>query len=596
MRSCCTRQLNIESLEDRRVLAITVDVLHDVVDANDGVTSLREAIADAPSGDTIDFAVSGIINISTQLPIIRKDLTINGPGDQLLTIDAGQNGRIFDIALGAYDVAIRGLTLTGGQTTESGSAGSGGAIKSITLGSLTLENSTVTGNSTLGSDARGGGIFTTGRLNVVDSTISNNYADRSQGGGIWGTATITNSTISDNVARDGGGIYNHNSGRTATIMNSTISGNVGNGIFNIGMATIVDSTISGNAGDRGGGVHAAQSVTTIISSTISGNMAEEKGGGIYKNTQGGTLAITNSTITANRSELFSGAGIHAITDARVTIDNSIVSGNEAAGSHVNLLGLYHRVSFSLIGSGGVVPSGTNIFGEDEPLLGPLANNGGPTQTHALLPGSPAFDMGNSTETRDQRGVDQPVDIVAIADSPWGNGSDMGAYEAQHEPSADFVDDGVINGLDFLAWQVGFGTTSGAGGADGNSDDDGDVDASDLASWLATYGQEEMQTLVAPVRSGEVPVNIRRPELSNEELIDPAIPHVWSQSREDDDELPFVDEGQSLQVFTEPDVVATPPHAANSPHEAEFLRASSDQDIAEHPNWLEEGLLELVFGS
>ena len=127
-----------------------------------------------------------------------------------------------------------------------------------------------------------------------------------------------------------------------------------------------------------------------------------------------------------------------------------------------------------------------------PLLGPLADNGGPTQTHALLPGSPAIDAGDPRIQQflneyDQRG--EPFLRVADGDLPDDLVIDMGAYEAQSPPSADFDSDNDVDGSDFLAWQRGYGITTGATKPQGNSDDDEDVDNSDLAAWEVSVGND-----------------------------------------------------------------------------------------------------------
>src|SRR5262245_34140354 len=210
-------RLRLEVLEGRCVPS-TVTNLDDA-----GPGSLREAIAETPTGGTVDFqeGLSGTITLTSSLLTLAKDLTIAGPGAGALTV-SGDNARpVFNIA-GAFTVAISGLTIANGRAVAS----SGGGIANFG-GTLTISGCTLTGNSTAFS-GQGGGIFSTdnGTLTVTRSTLSGNSAS-GQGGGIaniGGTLTITSSTVSDNTASlEGGGI--RNSGGEVTITSSTVSGN-----------------------------------------------------------------------------------------------------------------------------------------------------------------------------------------------------------------------------------------------------------------------------------------------------------------------------------------------------------------------------------
>ncbi len=364
------------------------------------------------------------------------------------------------------------LTVTG--TAISGnSASNGGGI--FNDGTLTIAGSTVSGNSSM---SHGGGIDNnSGTLTITDSTISGNsgYSVSSDGGGIFndGTLTIANSTISGNsVGWCGGGIFNDG---TLTIVDSTISGNRGvfcGGIDNTsGTLTIADSTISGNTAygvgsdADGGGIDNNSGTLTITGSTISGNSAETEGGslanggGIFND---GTLTITDSTISGNRAYsdigYSYGGGICILGPGTMTAYDSTIAGNSAehgggiysysgpgtltlantiVAANTNMYGYTPTdvegtvtASYSLIeNTTGTIfssSSANNITGVD-PLLGPLADNGGPTETMALLPGSPAIDAGDnalipSGVTTDQRGSGYPRIV---------NGTvDIGAYELQ----------------------------------------------------------------------------------------------------------------------------------------------------------------------
>ena len=236
--------------------------------------------------------------------------------------------------------------------------------------------------------------------------------------------------------------------------------------FSFDTLTLYDSTVSSNevtgtaALGGGGGIFSLSSVT-IIRSTVSGNRGtgpNASGAGIlaYSAFVYAGVTLTSSTVTDNHAEhtTATGGGIWSKL-LPITIANSIVAGNTAGGGSPDIrpgTGALD-VDFSLIGDNdgtSLVESQTpnvdgNLIGSSsgggiiDPLLGLLSENGGPTRTHALLPGSPALDAGNSIQTTDQRGSSVPVDLPGIANAAGGNGSDLGAYEAQSAPSADFVD-------------------------------------------------------------------------------------------------------------------------------------------------------------
>jgi CSLREA domain-containing protein len=242
----------------------------------------------------------------------------------------------------------------------------------LTLNKLTVSN--------YGTEFKDGGIVNGGTLTVNNSTLSHNRGE--QGGAIRneGTATVNNSTISDNVSVDGAGIYN-NSG-TLEVNNSTISGN--------------SASLSGT----GGGIYNSGTLE-VDNSTISGNSAAGAGGGIYN----GRTATLKNTIVANNTARFNGGncfGNVPITDGGYNLE---WPGNDC----------------------GIALSA-------DPKLGPLQDNGGSTKTHALLPGSPAIDKGNSFgATTDQRGEERPHDLVSIQNATGGDGSDIGAFEVQTLP-------------------------------------------------------------------------------------------------------------------------------------------------------------------
>ncbi len=369
--------------------------------ADSGAGSLRHAVIDACVGSTITFAgsVTSPITLTTGQITIGKNLTIQGPGASLLTVSGNNASRIFSISSG-FTVNISGLTMSGGN-----SAGDGGGI--FNAGSLTVNDSVFSGNVAAG----GGGIANTGTLNVARCTFSGNNGNF-YGGGIMmingGTITVNNSTFSGNIATNGGGIGIQAVAAprvaTLTVNNSTISGNT-------------TTNTSGGIGNysQAGGV----SSVTITASTITGNSGPN-GSGIGSGNNGGVgTSVTNS------------------------VRNSIIANNMGSIQIVNYGGATTTSNgFNIVSDASLTPTATDQLNTN-PLLGALGNNGGTTQTHKLLSGSPAIDKGNAFGlTVDQRGSTRPVDL-SIPNASGGDGSDIGAYEEQigYRPPVDFDGDG-----------------------------------------------------------------------------------------------------------------------------------------------------------
>ena len=292
-------------------------------------------------------------------------------------------------------LAISGVSTLVDCTISGNSAQVGGGLA---IGPATLTDCTISGNYA----QTGGGVVVGGGSMLTDCTISGNSAS-SQGGGLvlQGSPTITVSgcTISDNTAGSkGGGLYNSG---TATISDCTISGNsagtAGGGLYNLGFAydlVLTNCTIAVNyAGSNGGGLYNAGPGTTLTACTISGNSAGSECGGIY-GAGGGTATLIDTLVAYNRGYDISGVGTSGSND---------LIGTAA----------YYEV-WPQNGVDG------NIVGF-EPDLGGLGDYGGPLQTVALLPGSPAIGAGTvvSGITTDERGF--PLD------SP---NPDIGAFQVQ----------------------------------------------------------------------------------------------------------------------------------------------------------------------
>ncbi|MBV6449456.1 MAG: hypothetical protein MHPDNHAH_00166 [Anaerolineales bacterium] len=444
---------------------------------NDGSCTLREAITNANNdnqsgstdcaagagADTITFAGNYVITlVGSQLPAVTSQITItgNGAANTIVQADVNPNTatyRVIEVG-SSGNLTLDSLTVRHGRCNGSCAydSSSGGGI--YNRGTLSVTDSALSGNSAV----RGGGIYNYATLTVTDSTFSGNSATmtgggiynydtatvtdsalsgnsaNSYGGGIynWDTLTVTNSALSGNSAGfDGGGILND---YTLTVTNSTLSGNSagadGGGIEHDGSDLIVtNSTLSGNsAGDDGGGIYTA-GTATVTNSAISGNSANYWGGGIYND--GSALTVTNSTLSGNSAANY-GGGIFNDGGA-LTVTNSTLSGNSAfqGGGIINLGTLNYSNTIIANSTGGdcinVNTIGTNVNNlvqdntcspllSGDPNLGPLADNGGPTQTHALQSTSPAIDAGNAgaCPSTDQRGVTRPQGAVC----------DIGAYE------------------------------------------------------------------------------------------------------------------------------------------------------------------------
>jgi hypothetical protein len=416
----------LEMLEDRNLLStFTVDHLADDLVGSGLNGSLRYCLAQATSGnDTITFGVTGTLNLTGALPDLAHSISLQGPGANNLTVrrDTGGYYRIFTVDSGTT-VSISGLTISNG--------GGGGILNS---GMLTLNDTTISGNESLD---RGGGIDNDfpGTLTMNNVIVRGNSAGY-YGGGIYnrGTLTANNATVSLNrVVTDladphyvsGGGICN-DFGGTVTLTNSTVSGNValgyddysnadGGGISNMGTLTVTNATVSGNG--AGGGY-----------------LIPPKGGGIYNYYLGGTLTLINVTVSLNNSGAAGGIWAEGTVHAR----NTVIAGNTAPAA-TDLAGNLGSQGHNLIGNtqGGSGFDPTDLLNVD-PMLGPLQDNGGPTLTHALLAGSPALNAGDPAQlgAADQRGVVR------------AGGVNIGAYQASASTFVVTVSGTVASGMPF----------------------------------------------------------------------------------------------------------------------------------------------------
>ena len=436
----------LEALEDRWLLS-TLTVTNNL---DSGPGSLRAEIAAAHNiKDTIVFAPSltgQTITLTSAELLISTGVTIQGPGAGQLTVSGNNQFRVFEVNAG-QPVALTGLTISNGRN---------GILNHTTL---TISSCTITQSY--------GGVGNSGTLTVSGCTISGN---RAVGIGNSGTLTVSGCTISGNII---GGINNIG---TMTVSGCTITGNhstvlPGGGIRNLGTLTVSDSTIAGNSASNstghGGGLFAGGTVT-LTNCTLSDNFAQYGGGAVYADTSssvtltnctlannstgfgsygGGlfvnsgtdlhftTVNVTNCTVSGNGATF--GGGIYVNTSwKRLILNNTIVAGNTVSSGFPQygpdiygyVSGAIHNLVGDATGSNGIFNgrNGNIVGGNGLPVinadLGPLQNNGGPTQTMALLAGSPAIGHADNTfaPAKDQRGFTR-LDVP-------GENTDIGAFE------------------------------------------------------------------------------------------------------------------------------------------------------------------------
>jgi predicted outer membrane repeat protein len=312
----------------------------------------------------------------------------------------------------AFSSGTANLTIVNSNVSDNDSIGISNSTDEFGTLTVTIRSTTVSGNSVGGVVANGGGVIFGGSIQVTitDCAVSGN----SFWGGIHATGLtnlfVTDSTISGNSANAG-----------------FPDGDSGGAIYGAGTVRVENSTISGNsAATSGGGIYGG--VIEIVNSTISGNSAGTSGGGIYNFPY--SLNVANSTITGNSAP--SGGGIYnkrpPVGDSVVEISNTILNAGASGENIFNDGGTISSLGYNLSsddGGGYLTGPGDQI--NTDPLLGPLQDNGGPTFTHALLPGSPAIDAGDpnfhSPPLNDQRGcprvINGRIDIGSFERQPLG---------------------------------------------------------------------------------------------------------------------------------------------------------------------------------
>jgi hypothetical protein len=374
---------------------------------DNGAGTLRQAIVSAnasPGPDTIEFnaGLSGTIVLSSGLPELTGELVISGPGAEIITVSGNSLYRPFSISNNST-VTIAGLTIANGQADI------------------------------------GGGISNKGELTVTECVLTDNNA-QFDGGAIdnfGGTLIVSQSRVFDNTTDDlgvGAGLTNVEDGNV-NIIDSTFTGNKagfsGGAVDNLGTVTIERSTLSFNSADYGGAVENSGTLT-IRNSTLSGNIAGELGGAI-DNFKGET-SVEFSTLAENTAA--SGAGIE--NTASITFKNSLVVNSIAGDNCVHDAGGTFTAQGANFTTDASCPGFTQVTTR-EINLGLLADNGGPTETHALLAASLAIDAaldctlsdGTTSVAQDQRGQARPE----------GAECDSGAFEGPASDSETIFIDG-----------------------------------------------------------------------------------------------------------------------------------------------------------
>jgi len=490
MKLSCQILLALTLLTGEMVSAATLTVTST---ADSGPRTMRDMLVRAADGDTIDATrVHGTIRLTSGELFVGKSVIIVGPGPAKLAVDGNTSSRVFHIGPGRV-VGLTGLTITNGVAPYNFGGGIYNDHATLTVRNCVVIGNFADAGAGIGNDGYLGSATLTVLYSLIEGNLASIESD--DGGGIYnngwnGNATVilVHSTVSDNTTGFlGGGVFNDGLYGSATVIavNSIVNGNnagwSGGGIYNAGWygiasMTLKDSTVAGNqAGTGGGGVYNAgyggtaslaitncaiidnrclynslggglcnglsggSALMTLVNSTISENSANY-GGGIFSGYDyvvpipgpgDASLQILDCTFSDNSAEalnLVNGAGTGTV-EIGSTIVNAGAPGSSISSGSPAVTSLGYNLSSD--DGGGVLTNATDLINTD-PRLGPLQDNGGPTLTHALLPGSPAIDQGKnfSGALYDQRGPGfvRTFDVPFIPNALGGDGTDIGAFE------------------------------------------------------------------------------------------------------------------------------------------------------------------------
>jgi hypothetical protein len=479
----------------------------------------KTAIVDTSVSGNIGIGVS-IINSSQTADVLRSTISnnVSGPG---LVISLRHAGTLTlrESTISGHDSGpgLKVDTLSGGTVLITDSTftansspsyfGGGAHINAADGGSVTIERSTFLGNQA----SSGGGLLIAGNVEISDCEFVGNTATLGDGGGMYvssvgGSHEVIDTTFYENAAvQDGGGIWSRSN---LYLSNSTINNNGagrdGGGLMLKlgGVPTILNSTIMANAASRnGGGIASDVSTLKVANSTLTQNVAHGDGGGLWARFGGN---VVHSTVVQNVSDQ-AGGGIF-VTLGTLTLNNTIVAANGGIITRdlSGLLGVVIDANYSFIGSSqgnGLTPApigspdaNGNLIGGSEigtfidPRLWPLSDNGGPTLTHAPLPGSPVVNAGDPAAMAGVNGVPLHDQRGAPFTRVYGGRIDMGAFELQPTDRVlgDFNRDGVVDAGDYVVWRRTTGSAVAPGtAADGNGD--GLVNQADFLLWKSNFG-------------------------------------------------------------------------------------------------------------
>ena len=394
---------------------------------DDGDGTLRATLAAAGTGDVIELGelqCSAITLAQGAIPIEADRVTVHGRGAQAIAIDGDGVDRVL-VHYGGDALLLQGVTVRNGFNQLAGYKVAGGACI-IGNGDIVLDHSVVSGCVSIGEGAYGGAILAR-NITLYTSTLSNNVTQ----GSLLKTLT----------AAYGAGLFAYRA--KATLYDSTIIGNraiidpankfgsydTGAGVFTDNGGMAVRSSFSGNYTDGTGAAIASHAGFVLNNSTISGNIAGKAGGGLFVRPVY-DVSIYNSTIAHNQARIGGGIYISGLAQP-VSLQSTLVAENTSTSGGADIAALKAQTiggANNLVGasSGVLLPNDTL---HAAPLLLPLADNGGPTLTHALKAGSPAIDRGNNAGGLD---TDQRGSGFARVQ---GKAPDIGAFERALGPVA-----------------------------------------------------------------------------------------------------------------------------------------------------------------
>ena len=400
-------------------------LVNDLTDANNvgpscvsttGKCTLRAAIQQV-NGTPIPNVIvlsPGQVNLTLLAEIpVSASADIYGDCSAGTIVDAQAHNRVFSVSAANFNLSQ--MTLQNGKPPD---ATTGGALAANGAVNVTMDHMTITGNATThfgGGNGEGGGVDIEGgaSLTLTNSVISNNTVTGDWGGGVFVGGAGSSIHVSDTVFSGNGG-----------------SSNIGGGLFlgNGASAVLLRVLFENNFADSGGGALGIQdpSVATVTNVTFFGNTSTTAGGAVASNSSV-VSNFSNCTFVNNSTPNANGAALDTVSHGGglVTLQNTILANNKAAGLANNcnsaITSTGHNLSDTSTGDCAALIQPGDLV-STTPLLGPLQDNGGPTLTVGLLPGSPGIDQANPAQcaATDQRGFPRLIDAQC----------DIGAYETQ----------------------------------------------------------------------------------------------------------------------------------------------------------------------